>query len=158
MKLFLIVVLVVIIMLIAKGVANQYRERHSFFIQIINFLNTYELNIGFKKEKIKDLVEKIETKAQARLLFDEYKKFLVEEKVLGFKDIKIITDDERVFLVDMFTSLGTNDYSNEMSQLKVFKIYIQDKINKSEKESNRNYPLIIKLSFLFSIGLALVLI
>lgn len=158
MKLFLIIVLVVIIMLVAKGVANQYKERLNFFISIINFLNTYELNIGFKKEKIKDLVEKIETKSQSQILFTEYTNYLSNDTSLKLEDIKIIDEDERIFLIDMFTKLGTNDYTNEMAQLKVFKNYIQDKIRKSETESNKNYSLIIKLSFLFSLGVAIVFI
>lgn len=158
MKVLFLILLVVVIMLIAKGVANQYKDRHNFFISIMNFLNSYELNIGFKKEKIKDLVEKVEAKSYAKMLFEEYKKYLVEQKELTFEDIKIITEDERIFLIDMFHSIGINDYSNEMKQLKFFQNYIQDKINTCEKESSKNYPLIIKLSFLFSIGIALVFV
>ena len=53
MKIFLLILLVVVIMLIAKGVANQYKEKNLFYVAILQFLNAYELNIGFKKEKIK---------------------------------------------------------------------------------------------------------
>jgi len=158
MKLILIIVLVVIIMVIAKGVANQYKERHNFFATIMNFLNSYELNIGFKKDKIKTLVEKLKTNSQSKILFDEYINYLKHDTTLYFENIKVISEEERVFLIDMFSKLGTNDYSNEMAQLKVFKDYIQEKITKSENESNKNYPLIMKLSFLFSLGMALVFI
>lgn len=158
MKFFLLILLVVIIMLIAKGVASQYREKNNFFVTIMQFLNAYELNIGFKKDKIKAMVEKVETKGQSKILFDEYKSFLTEEKQLKFDEIKVITEEERFFLIDMFTKLGTNDYSNEMTQLKVFKSYIQDKITQTSNDSNKYYPLIIKLSFLFSLGVFLVFI
>ena len=158
MKIFLLILLVIVIMLIAKGIASQYKEKNTFYVSIMQFLNSYELNIGFKKDKIKDLVEKIEAKGQAKILFEEYKGYLTDETALKFEDVKVITEEEKNFLIEMFTRLGTNDYSNEMTQLKVFKSYIQDKINISDKESNKNYPLIMKLSFLFSLGLALVLI
>ena len=159
MKIFLLILLVVVIMLIAKGVANQYKEKNLFYVAILQFLNAYELNIGFKKEKIKRLVEKQNfTSRECKILFDEYLGYLRGQNELSFEKIKVISYEERELLIDLFVNLGTGDYSSEMTQLSVFKSLIQNKIDNTEKESLKNYPLIIKLSFLFSLGLALVFI
>lgn len=158
MKLFLLISLVIVIMLIAKGVANQYKEKNLFYISIMQFLTSYELNIGFKKERIKNLVEKKHSKGQAKILFDEYLGYLKDENELTLEKIKILTDDEKEFLIDLFSKIGTSDYTNEMSQLKVFKSHIQEKIDSTSKDSAKFYPLIMKLSFLFSLGIALVFI
>ena len=158
MKIFLLFILVVMIMLIAKGVANQYKERNKFFVSVMSFLNMYELNIGFKKEKIKDLIEKLNVNGSAKILFSRYNDFLSTNANLNLEEIKILTDEEKDFISNTFKSIGTSDYSNEMTQLKVFKGYIQEKIDLTSKDSSKNYPLIIKLSFLFSLGLALIFI
>lgn len=158
MKLFLLILLVVLIMLIAKGVANQYKEKNLFYTSIMQFLNAYEFNIGFKKDKIKDLVKRTNCKGQAKILFDEYWGYLNDKNKLTLEKIKILADDEKEFLVDLFYKIGTSDYYNEMSQLRVFEKYIQEKIDSTSKDSAKFYPLIIKLSFLFSLGIALVFI
>ena len=156
MKIFLLILLIALIMIIAKNVAKQYRDRHMFFVSILEFLNEYELNIGFKKEKIVYLVETHIYKGQSKKLFDEYNLYLTQNKDLEFSSLNLINGLERDFLIKMFKSLGTSDYSTEMAQLKFYKSWLEEKTSTTKKDSAKYYPLTVKLSFLFALGVALI--
>lgn len=158
MKLFLIILLIVLIMAIAKGVARQYKLRHNIFVYILKFINEYELNIGFKKEKIKSIIKLEETTGELNFIFSSYLDYLYNGKSLDLSNLKLLTEEEQKYLTDMFLSLGKADYVSEMAKLKIFKHWLEEKIEQTKSEHSKYYPLTVKLSFLFALGLALILL
>ncbi|MBQ8431049.1 MAG: hypothetical protein IJX26_03840 [Clostridia bacterium] len=158
MKLGLMILLVILIMVIANGISKQYRERNYLFVNLFQFLSKYELNIGFKKEKMISIVNDFKGQGDIEEVLQTYKKYLIDNKEINLDNIKNLTDEERLFLNDMFVQLGNCDYQTEKNQLIIFKDYIQQKKTETEAQKNKYCPLILKLSLLFAIGLAILFI
>jgi len=157
-KLALLIVLIIMIMMIALGVVKQYRQRHSLFLELSIFLNEYELNIGFKKEKIKDIILNFNATGEFKLILNNYLENFNDTNNLNFDNIKILQADEKSYLISMFKKLGTSDYENEKLQLVTFKSYIEEKVLSCKEKQNKLCPIIIKLSFLFALGVAIIFI
>lgn len=158
MKVVLMITLVVVIMLIAKGVAKQYIDRYDLYVAMKDFFKQMELNISFQKQKINEILNKSNIKKVNKGIYLSYLDYLTRGKELDLSFIKIIDSDERDYITSMLISLGKNDASSEIKQLKVYEQYLSDKINACKSDKDKLCPLIIKLSLLFALGLVIVLI
>jgi len=155
MKLLLICLLVVLIMIVALGIAKQYKQKCNFYADLVLFFNSYEINIGFKKEKMLLFVKNFNCSFDSKFLFDSYIQHLENDKPLNFKSSLI--DDSDV-VEEMFACLGHNDYEQELKKINSYKVYLQKKLDEAEQKKEKNCPLIVKLSFLLSLVLGIVLI
>ena len=155
MKILLLILIVVLIMIIANGVAKQYKERHNLYANILKFLNDYELNIGFKKEKILDVVHKFESNNESKKIIEIYKNHLTQKTDINFESITILQEDEQKFIENIFKNLGAGDVDSEKLQLKEMKIQLKAKVEETAKIRDKFCPLIIKLSLLFAIALVI---
>ena len=158
LKIALLIILVIMIMLIALGVVKQYRERHSIFLELSMLLNEYELNIGFRKEKLRNLISNFHATGELKHILKNYLDNFNNTNNLNFDELKLLQIEEKQFLVAMFQKLGTSDYDNEKLQLATFKSYIEDKLKDTKEKKNKLCPLILKLTFLFALGLAIIFI
>ena len=155
MKIFLLILIVMLIMIIANGVAKQYKERHNLYANILNFLNNYELNISFKKEKILDVVQRFECNNESKKIIGIYENYLTQKTDINFESITILQEDERKFLENIFKNLGTGDVDSEKLQLNEIKSQLKAKVEETAKIRDKFCPLIIKLSLLFAIALVI---
>ena len=155
MKILLLILIVVLIMIIANGVAKQYKERHNLYANILKFLNDYELNIGFKKEKILDVAQKFESNNESKKIIEIYKNHLTQKTDINFESITILQEDEQKFLENIFKNLGAGDVDSEKLQLSEIKIQLKAKVEETAKIRDKFCPLIIKLSLLFAIALVI---
>ena len=142
-------------MIIANGVAKQYKERHNLYANILKFLNDYELNIGFKKEKILDVAQKFESNNESKKIIEIYKNHLTQKTDINFESITILQEDEQKFLENIFKNLGAGDVDSEKLQLSEIKIQLKAKVEETAKIRDKFCPLIIKLSLLFAIALVI---
>ena len=157
MKWVLIIVLIVVIMIIANSVSQQYKDKFEFYYNLKNFLNHYKINVSFKKEKILDFLNHQPAKKQFKLLVEDYKSYL-ETNELNLNNLQFLEDDERTTLSEILKNLGRFDTNNEINQLSNFMILIDEKLTLAQAEKNKLCPMIIKLSLLFALGLAIILI
>ena len=157
-KIALLITLVIMIMLIALGVVKQYRERHNLFLELSMFLNEYELNIGFKKDKLKAIISNFNAGSNTKTILNSYLDNFNNTDNLKLDNIKILQTDEQSYLVSMFGKLGRSNYENEKLQLGYFKAWISEKLNEAKDKTTKLCPLIIKLSLLFALGLAVIFI
>lgn len=157
MKWILIGVLILIIMIIAYSVSEQFKEKFDFYKNLKSFLNKFKLNISFKQEKITDFLNKIKSKKQFNLFINSYKEFLKNGE-FNLQEIKILDEEEKVELERIVKSMGTLDVNNEINQIETFLLEIDSKLKKAEEDKNKLCPMILKLSLLFAIGLAILLI
>lgn len=157
MKWILIISLISVIMLIAYSVSEQYRDKADFYNNLKLFLSQLRLNVSFKQDKILDFLDKTKCKKYFSLFIEDYKVYLKTNKI-SFDNIKILDDDERSELVEIIKSLGKHDVKNELGQIGAFINNIDIKLNKAEEDKKKLCPMIIKLSLLFAIGLAILLI
>ena len=157
MKWILIIILIVIIMLIANSVSEQYKEKLDFYNNLKNFLYQFKLNLNFKQEKIIDFLDKTNGKKQFNQFINAYKKYLSTNKFL-LDEIKILDTEEKKQLTDIVISIGKMDAKNESKQIELFLIDVETKQKSAENDKNKLCPMILKLSLLFAIGVAILLI
>lgn len=157
MKWFLIIVLIFVIMLIAHALSEQYKEKFDFYTNLKAFFNQFKINIAFKQNKIIDFLNNIKPKKQFKLFIHSYKEYL-NSNVISFEDIKILDAEEKLELENIIKSIGKYDAKNEIMQLDGFLLQIENKLKKAEEDKNKLCPMILKLSLLFAIGLAIILI
>ena len=157
MKLTLIIVLICLIMIIAIGVSQQYKERYDFYQNLNIFLSQFKLNVSFKKEKITQFLSQIKAKKQFNIFINEYKNYLKNNQ-FNTGDIKILEEDEKEWLTSMVENLGAMNSDNELNQIELYLIESKSKLRKAEQDKSKLCPMIIKLSLLFAIGIAIILI
>ena len=156
-KWILIVVLIVVIMLIAYSVSEQIKDKYDFFNNLKLFLNQFKINVSFRQEKINELLQKNNSKKQFKLFIEEYSNFLKTGE-LNLEKIKVLDDDDKDILQDIVKNVGKYDAKNEINQMDSFLATVDVKLVKANEDKNKLCPMIIKLSLLFSIGLAILLI
>lgn len=144
-------------MIIAKAIAQQYIDKFEFYNNLKEFIQQLKINISFKKEKIFTFIEKINAKKQFLIFINEYKNYLKNGN-LNLNEIKILENEEKNDLIDIIKNIGKYNSENEINQINNFLITINMKLQKAQEDKNKVCPIIIKLSLLFSIGLAILLI
>lgn len=158
MKYILMLCLIGVIMLVAQGVCKQYRDRYSLYEALGDFFRQMRLNLGFQKQKIREILNQTTLKRVNKEIYMAYLDYLDKGSDLYLDFVKILDDNEQEYLRKMLISLGKNDTNGEIKQLDSYEIYLKDKIEKTKQENEKYCPLIIKLSFLFAIGLAILFI
>ena len=157
MKWILIIILISVIMLIAHAVSEQYKQKFDFYDSLKTFLNQFQINLTFKQEKILNVLNETKSKKQFNLFILAYKHYLKTNE-LDLSEIKILNIDEKNQLKNMIESIGKFDSINETKQIEMFLLEINNKLQKTEKDKEKLCPMILKLSLLFAIGLAILLI
>ena len=158
MKYILMVVLVAVIMLISQGVCNQYRERCGLFEAISEFLGQMRLNLTFQKQKIKEILNRATMRKSSKEIYTVYLNYLETGESFDLSFVKVLEQSEQEQITNMLLSLGKNDVHGELQQLNAYESYLKDKLQIAREERDKRCPLITKLSLLFAIGLAIVLI
>ncbi|MBR1987859.1 MAG: hypothetical protein IKA36_02345 [Clostridia bacterium] len=157
MKIALIIILIFVIMLIARAVSEQYKDRYDFFNNLKNFLNHLRLNISFKQDKIGNFLKKVEAKRQFKIFINSYQEYL-ETNQLSLEGISVLEESDKNILQEIVKNVGKFDAKNEMGQLDNFIMVVDEKLIKAKQDKEKLCPMIIKLSLLFAIGLSIVLI
>lgn len=157
MKIVLIMILIFTIMLIAKAISEQYKDKFDFYDNLFNFLCQFKINLSFKQEKLTEFLSNVTAKKQFKLFIEDYKNYLNGNE-LNFENLTFLETEERQNLRTIILDIGKNDAKTEIEQLNGFIALIETKKNQTEQDKNKICPLIIKLSLLFSIGLSILLI
>ena len=157
-KLILLICMVAIIMAVAQGLCKQYRDRYSIFEALNDFFRQMRLNLGFQKQKIKQILNQATIKKTNKDIYTAYLNYLEKGQALDLGFVRVLDELEQEHITNMLLSLGKNDTAGELKQLDAYDIYLQDKISATKAEKDKFCPLITKLSFLFAIGLAILFI
>ena len=156
-KWILIIILVVAIMMIAYSVSEQIKDKYDFFNNLKQFLNEFKINLAFRQEKIDEFLKKNNSKKQFKIFIEEYSNFLKTGE-LYLEKIKVLEDEDKQMLQDIVKNIGKYDAKNEINQMESFLLMVDEKLEKANEDKNKLCPMIIKLSLLFAIGLAILLI
>ncbi len=157
MKWLLIIVLIAVIMFIAYSLSEQYKDKYDFYFNLKNFLNQYKINVSFRQEKINEFLSGLTPKRQFKIFIEGYKNYLKTDK-LNLQEIKALDTEEKNELEHIVTHIGSLDSKNEIGQVESYILSIDTKLNKALEDKNKLCPMILKLSLLFAIGLAILLI
>ena len=157
MKWILIILLIFLIMFIAKSLSEQYKDKYDFYLNLKNFLTQFKINVSFKQEKLTKFLSNIEPKKTFKSFIDAYKNYLNTNN-LDLSEVKALEEDEKAELKDIIVSLGKFNTETELKQMEGFISSIDNKLEIALNNKNKLCPMIIKLSLLFAIGLAILLI
>lgn len=157
MKWILIIILIAVIMLIAMALSEQYKDKYDFYNNLKSFLQQFKINLSFKQDKLIEFLNNTKPKKQFAQFIDCYKDYLNNNE-LNLTEIKLLDSEELVELENIIKNVGNYDSQNEIQQIDSFLANIELKLNKSYEEKSKLCPMILKLSLLFSIGLAILLI
>ena len=157
MKIALIVILIFMIMLIAKKVSDQYKDKYDFYCNLHSFLCQFKINLSFKQEKIVEFLNSLTPRKHFKLFIEDYKQYL-NSGVVNFENLSFLDADEIETLQDIILNLGKHDVKTEIGQLDSFIEKISTKQTQAEQDKNKICPMIIKLSFLFALALVILLI
>lgn len=156
-KWILICILISAIMLIAYAYSQQYKDKFDFYSNLKLFLDQFKINVAFKKEKIDKFLITIKPKKHFKTFIEIYQTFLQTNK-LNFEEIKILDEEEKMQLADIIKNLGRLDAINEKNQIENYLCEVNQKLEIAKDEKNKLSPMILKLSLLFALGLAVILI
>ena len=141
-------------MIIASRVSQQYKDRYEAFCDIASFINSYKLNIGFKKEKIKTLTKEYKDKTTILGCYKEY----LDNGTFDLCKVKLLNNEEKSHLKDIFLKFGNGDYETEKKLSEIAESYTKEKIEETKQIKDKWCPMIMKLTFLFSLGVAILFI
>ena len=144
-------------MVIATSVSRQYKEKFEFYDSLKIFLEKYKINVSFQQTKLNDMLILEKSNRYFDLFILEFKEFLRNGE-LHLEHIKILDNEEIDELDRIVKHLGIYDIKNELAQIDNFILTIDTKLKKAEQDKKKLCPMIIKLSLLFAIGVAILLI
>ena len=144
-------------MLISYSVSEQYKDKYDFYNNLRLFLQQFKINLSFRQEKVNEFLNNLKPKKQFKDFVDCYKSYL-QTGELDLGNLKLFDSEEIKELESIIKNVGSYDVSNEINQLNSFLATIEIKLKKAQEDKNKLCPMILKLSLLFSIGLAILLI
>ena len=144
-------------MIISTSISVQYKERYNFFNQLKLFFQQFKLNVSFKQEKIETFLKSFKAEKQFALFINSYQNFLKGEE-LNLSSIKILEESEKQELIEAIKNIGNYNTKSEIEQLDLYIELANVRLNKAKEAKQRICPLIIKLSLLFALALAILLI
>lgn len=157
MKWILILTLIVVIMLIAFSVSEQYKDKYDFYKNLKLFLNQLKINISFKQDKLEKFLSETKPKKNFKIFINSYQTYLKTNN-FDTSNLFLLENDEKTELANIVKNIGKFDKNNEIYQLDSFLLNIDEKLKIAQENKTKLCPLIIKLSFLFALGLAILLI
>lgn len=157
MKWLLICVLIVVIMIIAKKLSEQYKDRYDFYYNLHNFLLQFKINVSFKQDKLNTFLKNIKPKKSFKLFIDAYLNYLSTNQ-LDLSTLNELDEEEKEQLKQIVFSLGKNDAKTELSQMENYIVEVSNKMQLALQTKDKLCPMILKLSLLFAIALAIILI
>ena len=157
MKIALIVILIFMIMLIAKQVSEQYKDKYDFYCNLDSFLCQFKINLSFKQEKIIEFLNDITPRKHFKLFIEDYKEYL-NNGAVNFDNLTFLDCDEIANLNEIILNIGKHDVKTEIGQIESFIEKINSKKTQAEQDKNKICPMIIKLSLLFALALVILLI
>ena len=157
MKIFLILTVCTIIVLIGNGFSRQYSIKYKFYSSLCSLLEDIKLSISFKKEKIQMLINKYRDNRELKqliLAFDKY----IDTGEIDLKNVKEIDFEDTEFLTEVIQNIGKYNATTELIQLDTFLESIKLKKYQAEENMKKYQPMVLKLSFLLSLAVGIVLI
>ena len=153
-KFSLLFVLVLLIMMVANRVSQQYKDRYQMYCDITNFFDTYKLNVGFKKEKIKNLTKNFQDNTTVLGCFNHY----LDSGKFDLSKVKLLNQNEKAQIREYFLKLGNGDYDTEKKLIEIAKEFFDNKVRETKDFKDKWCPLINKLTFLFALGVAILFV
>lgn len=163
MRLFFLIGIIGLSGSIGLIISNHYKERKKFFFDFKNFICALKNEINFSLIKIIDAMEKflsITKNKNLTNLISNYIYILKNKKELSidglFKDVAILTDQEKQNIFLFFNRLGRVDITNQISELDNYIKIFDENYMKVKFESEKYSSLYTKMGLLIGLFVAII--
>ena len=157
MKWILICILIVVIMRIASALSEQYKEKYDFYQNMQQFLSQLKINVSFNQDKLDKFLQLHVGKKNFKNFVADYQVYLKTNN-LDLSNLTLLETDEKTELATIIKNIGKFDKENELKQLDGFLLSIDEKLKTAKENKAKMCPMIIKLSLLFALAMAILLI
>lgn len=164
MKILLILIIIACFCYVGFCISKYYKKRNKFFCSLLNVIEKVNVDINYSNKNLcaifnNELTDDVNIK---KLIsnFCEYlenKTIVLDEKQL-FKGINIVKPDEKNIILDFFNQLGRHDAQNEIKLINNFKTVLMPIQESASMQLKKYGPMSFKLSTLFGLLLAILLI
>lgn len=165
MKLVLIIALVGLCSAIGFGFSSGYKQRKNFFEAYVIFLQTLKTDINFSADKIIEIIKRAILSTTCKdftILLSNYQDVLLKRSEVTkenlFKEVKLLTQQEKEQLFRFFTSLGKTDVFNQVEVISNELERAKTVSQKVKSDCDKYCPLFTKLGILAGLFLALIII
>ena len=156
MKFLLMIIFVLLCVNIASRVSKKFKEEYLYYSDFMDFINEYEINVMYKKEKLQNFIKKLQKNSKFGEILTNFYENLQKNQKINY-NYKLLSKSENDFLNDSLNSLGGYDSDREEQNLKSIKLKVE-KYLATAKENLKFCPVIVKLALLLSIGLCIIFI
>lgn len=165
MKIALIIVLVCLCSAIGFGFSNGYKQRKNFFDAYVLFLQSLKTDINFSADKLNEIVKRAIQATSCKdfsNLLANYSNSLTARTELSkdalFKDVKLLTSQEKEQIFRFFSGLGKTDVFNQVEIISNELERGKSAFQKVKSDCEKYCPLFAKLGILTGLFLALIII
>lgn len=145
-------------------VANIYKDKQYFFVDLLNFTKNLKNEISFMKTDILSILKKYEYKSDFNKYLKEYQNLL---KLKNYTKIEIdkilysfsfLSDYEKNTINQMFFELGNIGYTEQLERLNFYENVYKDALERSRQKNDKMIPFCKKMGFLMGALICIVLI
>ena len=164
MKIVLLCLIITCCTYIGFGFSSFYRRRVKFFLDIIAFQNKLVVEIAFKQNKLKEIIDEFVKRCGAD--FKSVLKNFKENYLLGKKNLEenmlfrkniCLTDDEKRTIFGFFKSLGKYDCENQIKEIEDYKKTFETSLVDAQAENKKYSSLYVKLGLMAGLIIAILL-
>lgn len=147
-KVFLGAIAVVICTFIGYKLSDKYKLRRQFYADFAAFNKLLMSEVMFTRKTIPDILSKGKYSASFKILTDEFLKSITEQRKISVDKLWFLTEQEREFAVEYFTSLGKTDAKTQIDYLSSAAEKLKGFLSVAETEERQYARLYVKLGFL----------
>ena len=162
MKIILCIGLIALCGYIGFSISKHYIERKKFYFNFLNFLNELKTDINFSAKKLDNILNQVNFQCkQFFVLLNNYRNCLYMDtqidKAVLFKDINILSEQEKESTYDFFKSLGKLDVFNQVSSIDNFIKTTHEYYKIAQEDSKKYRSLYTKLGIIIGTFVALII-
>ncbi len=149
------VLAIIITTYIGLLMSKKFTDKKIFYSNFFEFNKTLKNEIKFSQKSIIEIVNQNKNRSDT---FNEHlRKVFISKEKNDFTS-KFLNPDEITFLLSYVNTIGCSDIKTQSEYLESTNIYLNEKLDSSIKEENKNKKTYIKLGFLVGLIILVILL
>lgn len=139
-------------------IRSQLNERHNFYLDVLNFINSFLINVKFYKYSTLEFLQKYQSKTELKKIIDYVLLANDENDKKQLLVLKNISEEEKNNVLTLFKQIGNTDSENQESILEKLKVEYQSLVDSSKEELERYGNVAFKITTITGVLIAVLLI
>ena len=147
------------------NVGNVYKNKHKFYIDLLDFCNDFKNNISFLKTDIISIIEKNCYSSKLSQLLNDVKNLINDKVIIEKKEFIVLLDkynflneQDTTLLTSLFCEIGSLGYDEQISKIEYSIESVKNTINDFEQNKLKYVSLSKKMGFVIGLLVCIVLI